>query len=591
MGPAHIPGTMTGRDAHRPAAWIFALHVMLFGLLVWWSWRKWPDPFIDFGRELYVPWRLTQGAVLYRDVASLFGPLSPYVNALWFRLFGVSLLTLALCNIAIFAAMVAGIYYLIRTSTDRVTASAASLITIGLFGFSQYVAVGNYNFATPYSHEATHGLALAVAMLVSLYRGLVTHRGRWFAAAGLAFGLINLTKPEVIIAAAAAVLVGAAMLLWMRLHDTRWLLRRVSVFVAAAIVPPLMFFAFFVRHMPAGDAARAVAGAWTALNGELVTSPFYLVGSGLDAPLANTARMLYASAGFLLLVAGGILGASSTRSRVVFAGIAFVAASRPGALRALPLITLISLVAALMLVRRRLCAPLDALKLWPLVTWSAFALVLLAKIALNARIGHYGFCLALPATVTTVTLMCWSIPEYLNACGSEGRSAGFRQIALFTIAACAVPYLAVSAALYARKEVSIGSRGDRFMASSGRGSAFAEATIELQRLAPPTATIAVLPEGVMLNYLLRRQSPLRVVSAMPAELAAFGEDALLGSLAASPPDFVVLVRRQTSEYGVSAFGSEPRYGGRTMAWIRARYGPVTSIDNGEVDILARRSTW
>ena len=40
-----------------------------------------------FGRELYVPWQLTQGKVLYRDIESIFGPLSPYLNALWMRLF------------------------------------------------------------------------------------------------------------------------------------------------------------------------------------------------------------------------------------------------------------------------------------------------------------------------------------------------------------------------------------------------------------------------------------------------------------------------------------------------------------------------
>ena len=31
------------------------------------SWGKWPDPLIDFGRELYLPWRTTQGAVLFKD--------------------------------------------------------------------------------------------------------------------------------------------------------------------------------------------------------------------------------------------------------------------------------------------------------------------------------------------------------------------------------------------------------------------------------------------------------------------------------------------------------------------------------------------
>src|SRR5687768_5447393 len=79
------------------------VHACLFALLMWWSWRKWPDPMIDFGRELYVPWQIVQGKVLYRDIASLFGPLSPYVNALWFKLFGVSLTTLIAANLAILA--------------------------------------------------------------------------------------------------------------------------------------------------------------------------------------------------------------------------------------------------------------------------------------------------------------------------------------------------------------------------------------------------------------------------------------------------------------------------------------------------------
>ena len=37
-------------------------------------WSVGPDPLIDFGRELYVPWRITEGDVLYRDVAYFNGP-------------------------------------------------------------------------------------------------------------------------------------------------------------------------------------------------------------------------------------------------------------------------------------------------------------------------------------------------------------------------------------------------------------------------------------------------------------------------------------------------------------------------------------
>jgi hypothetical protein len=44
-----------------------------FAGMLWWSWMKWADLLVDFGRELYTPWRITQGQVLYRDIAA-FGP-------------------------------------------------------------------------------------------------------------------------------------------------------------------------------------------------------------------------------------------------------------------------------------------------------------------------------------------------------------------------------------------------------------------------------------------------------------------------------------------------------------------------------------
>ena len=61
---------------------------------LYWSWDYGPDSLIDFGRELYIPWRLASGDTLYRDLVYLNGPLSPYWNALLFQLFGVGLRTL-----------------------------------------------------------------------------------------------------------------------------------------------------------------------------------------------------------------------------------------------------------------------------------------------------------------------------------------------------------------------------------------------------------------------------------------------------------------------------------------------------------------
>ena len=75
------PGVETRRDggpgsasimARSPAGrWLGpAIIAVALPLMLAWSWEKWPDPLIDFGRELYAPWQLAAGRVLYRDVAA-----------------------------------------------------------------------------------------------------------------------------------------------------------------------------------------------------------------------------------------------------------------------------------------------------------------------------------------------------------------------------------------------------------------------------------------------------------------------------------------------------------------------------------------
>lgn len=570
---------------------------MVFAALLVWSWRKWPDPLIDFGRELYLAWQINEGRVLYRDLASLFGPLSPYINALWFRLFGTSLLTLALCNTAIFAATVAGIHHLVRISTDRVTATAASLSTIVLFGFSQYGAVGNYNFVTPYSHEATHGIALSVAAFVSLQYGL-TRQSRWACAvAAWCFGLTLLTKPEIAISLAAGMLAG-----WLTASvvDNRRrseLASSLAVFLAAAITPSLLFFLYFATQMAPEQALRGTAGAWAPLFGTGITlNQFYRQGMGLDAPARNAGVMILTFAGFVAFVAGAIAISASgatgtTRQRALRIGlliVVFIALRRGTFPSALPLVVITSLVAASMLVVWHRTDRERVFQQLPLVMWSAFALVLLAKMGLNARFFHYGFYLALPATVAAITLTIWFIPQVLTAWKSDASARSFRQLALFALTAVIAPYVGLSHGWHRAKTLSIGSGPDRFYAAtmSPQGPLIRDALNALEQTADPGTTLAVMPEGVMLNYLLRLDSPLRVITLMPPELMAFGEHEVLTSLASKPPDLVLLIDRDVAEYGYPAFGSDRRYGLGVVSWVNDHYETLRIVVGGR--ILRRR---
>src|SRR5215475_14895252 len=91
-------------------------------IMLAWTWGTWPDVLIDFGAQLYIPWQLTEGKVLYRDVTDFNGPLSPYFNAALFRVFGVGLWTLVFANLLILAGLVVLLRWMLRQIASALAA-------------------------------------------------------------------------------------------------------------------------------------------------------------------------------------------------------------------------------------------------------------------------------------------------------------------------------------------------------------------------------------------------------------------------------------------------------------------------------------
>ncbi len=200
-------------------------------------------------------------------------------------------------------------------------------------------------------------------------------------------------------------------------------------------MPPLVFIAYFRMHMPTHDAWRAVAGAWTTLATPIAKNIFYLRSMGLDDTVGNAGRMLLVFAGFLAFIAAAVAfswndpqGMSRPRqilqrlARPALLGIVIFLAPWTALPRAFPLITLAALGAFGILFLRRRSNRDSAIQLLPLLMWSAFSLALLAKIWLNTRIVHYGFCLAPPAT-TVVIVSVFSRSWLLS---TRGRQLGLR---------------------------------------------------------------------------------------------------------------------------------------------------------------------
>ncbi len=596
---------MTGDSPTTPAAarpqrlleWAGPLTLVVTGLALFlWTWKAWPDLLVDFGRELYTAWQLSDGAILYKDIAYFSGPLSPYLNSLWFRAFGASILTLVGLNLLLLASLTALIYRLLAAVSDRLSASAACLVFLTVFAFAQLAGPTNYNFLTPYSHELTHGLLLAFVGIAGV--AVYAHRrhSAGFALAGLGLGLVFLTKVEVFLAAALAIVAGVVLSMWVERPSPSRTVRLIITFLIALVLPTAAAYLLLRTALPHESVWQGLSLQWTALlNEEIRELRFYRWSLGTDDTLRNLGRMILWLGGYTIVLLPAAIFALLTRNRArqrpivalrLFAltvVVLAVAASGSEWLdlgRPLPFLLVLFVVwTAIRLVRVR-DQETDAAGTVLRLSLLLFALGLCAKMLLNARIYHYGFALALPGLLMLVVALLNWIPATIERRGGFG--AAFRGVAAAVLTVVVVAALGATAGQLEIKRVKVGHGADLIRSDTTRGPVVAEFLAASADVIREGQTLVVLPEGVMLNYLLRRVNPSPYINFMPVELILFGEARILDAFRASPPDFVALVHKDTSEYGLPFFGED--YGQAILDWVMENYEPVARF--GEQPLIA-----
>ena len=547
----------------------------VFAAMLVWTWGTWPDAIVDFGGELYVPWRLAEGDVLYRDVAYFTGPLSPYLNALVFRVLGTSLLALVLSNLAVLAGIAILLHRMLAKAAGELAAAAGLVLFLLLFAFAQLEEIGNSNYVCPYSHETTHGALLALLLLLALERWLEKRRSVAAAATGFLLGLAFLTKVEVFLAMAGAAVLGLGLGFRRERSD---LARALAIVIACALLPVGVAWAALASAMPAADALHGTLGAWPyTLEGKVADLAFYRWVLGTDRPAANLGRLLVAFGAWVGVFApvaaiAVFLVRRLKGSLLVGAGaaIALLLAVRPSpsgwieAGRALPALALVFLAPPLVAALRRRDDASAALA----AAFAAYALAMLAKMILHARINMYGFALAMPAAMLAVAALVGWLPAWIDR--KDGNGALFRGFALGVLAFAAFDHLRVMRFFLDRKTVVVGAGKDAFRADA-RGAVVGAAVEAVRAKLPPGGTLVALPEGILVNYLARARAPVRYINYMPPEVLMFGEQRIVADLSAHPPDLVLLVHKSTAEYGLPWFGKD--YGSAIAAWVRGRYRP------------------
>jgi hypothetical protein len=201
-----------------------------------------------------------------------------------------------------------------------------------------------------------------------------------------------------------------------------------------------------------------------------------------------------------------------------------------------------------------------------------YAFVLPGKIILNVHVYHYGFALAMPVTlITIVAFLCW-IPAVIDR--RKGNGGIFRTIVLAVLTIAIFAHLSIQQSHFRWKTHPVSRRPDLIL-SDPRGEMVNAALSTITSRTQSNETLAVLPEGAMLNYLSRRTSSVPLMNFMPLEFALYGEDHISEMFRTHPPDYIALVHKDTSEYGFQFFGRG--YGQTLWARLQKNYHPVTLI--------------
>jgi 4-amino-4-deoxy-L-arabinose transferase-like glycosyltransferase len=182
---AEAPSAPVGTGSAVPRdRTVIAVLGLIFAAMAALSWRRWGVPELDAGAEMTTADLVKHGAVVYQDVRYYYGPLGLYSLALAFKLAGTSFTTLYAFGLLQAAAILGAFYALSRQWLSSVAAglSTAILLAIGFSGTA-------FNFVLPHTNSATFAVLLLLLMLLALARGRIT-------LAGVAAGLIALTRPE-----------------------------------------------------------------------------------------------------------------------------------------------------------------------------------------------------------------------------------------------------------------------------------------------------------------------------------------------------------------------------------------------------------
>lgn len=550
------------------------------------SWLKWGDGLIDTGEQLWLPTQILKGKVFYEDFYSLFGFFPAYILALIYKIFGIHIISLAGCGIILAVLMVILLYKISAFFIDKEISLLVVLTFLYVLAFGFYVDPCVFNFILPYRFESVFfTLFISLALLLFLkfiFSGKERYLLFWSIAMSFAFySRILMPIPPYL-----AFLVIGGIYIGKNSDKRPW---RLGLYLISPLFISVLGYMCYALFMHKTYSFSALTHSLSlGLEYALNEKTFTLLLSGLDNTAGNIALMFGSFAAHLLIIALLILSVMkislfSIREKKTYLSfilaiatlsIIFIITQNHNVLfmqyRSLPLILIAGTVYSIKGLRSS-----DYKEPLALLTLFLISLSVIPRILFRTIPFPYGFYL-LPLSLICYYIFFFKLlHNFLQIHFSKYLKSYSLILGIFFVSLI-IPYVKKSSSMYAANTIKVETaRGTLFFSQELKASRVKGILEYLKENTRENDTLVVFPEGIALNYFSQRDNPLKLHLYTPPPIRMAREDRLISWLIYCKVDYIIILQRETDEYGSARFGID--YGKEISSWIYDKYSVVAQF--------------
>lgn len=506
---------------------------------------------IDCGREAYYPTQVLLGKVLYKDIFNIYGPFAYMFNAFLFKIFSINLNVLYIAGCFCAFTIVSLIYLISKRFLSNFVSFAIAVFTISIGVLNTNL----FNLIFPYSYGMLYGIT---AFLVSVWcflkyqneieKIIYLYFGCFFA------GLCITSKYE-FLPYLIVVLYSIIKIKPLKIKEYYY-----SIF-ALLFVPIFCFGILFLQGLRLSDLASTAAIIETIAKTK--TLKFFYQTQGVYFHKKLIAIYLISLLKTVLPLSLLIYGLKKTgkTASIILSSLALIMIAfltTPTSLIFFPIA--IAIIAIINLKK--------ILKNTPLTILTLSGITLSIKIFWGLTTLNYGVFFASFLLITLLALI-------LNL--FDDKIVSQKPIGIYILAVAIVLGCQNLLALKAKTE-SVSTANGGIYTEAYLSTSTNELINYIKLNTKKTDTIAIFPEGTMINFLTQRPADNNYSSLIPLYVETFGDEKIIKYFEKIKPEYIILNNWDTKDYYYKYICND--YAVSFCNYVAKNYTQEKVIDNG-----------